>query len=76
MWGKHLIIDMTAATGQGAVLMKPKTQFGWPARVAFRVKPGSFEKLRRERGQDAQYKETHLLPAAATACEMDVVASF
>lgn len=40
------------------------------------VKPGSFEKLRRERGQDAQYKETHLLPAAATACEMDVVASY
>jgi hypothetical protein len=40
------------------------------------VKTGSFERLRRERGQDAQYKETHLVPTVAAPCEMEVVASF
>ena len=40
-----LIVDLTAATGQGSVVMRPKTAAGWPVRVAFRVKPGSFEAL-------------------------------
>jgi hypothetical protein len=40
------------------------------------VKPGSFESLRRERGQDAQYKETHLLPVPGGPCAMEVLASF
>jgi hypothetical protein len=56
-----LIIDMTAATGQGVVLMKPKTQFGWPARVAFRVKPGNFEAL------EVRGEQRLLLPVIASA---------
>jgi hypothetical protein len=40
------------------------------------VSPGSFEKLRRERGQDAQYKETHLAPLPATEPAMQVLARF
>ncbi len=40
-----LIIDMTSASGSGSVLLRPKTPAGWPVRVAFRVKPGSFEAL-------------------------------
>jgi GH3 auxin-responsive promoter len=40
------------------------------------VRPGSFEKLRRARGQDAQYKETHLSPVPAARPEMDVLARF
>lgn len=40
------------------------------------VRPGSFEQLRRARGQDAQYKETHLAPAPAGRPDMDVLARF
>lgn len=40
-----LIVDLTAASGQGSVVMRPKTPAGWPVRIAFRVKPGSFEAL-------------------------------
>jgi GH3 auxin-responsive promoter len=40
------------------------------------VRPGSFEKLRRARGQDAQYKETHLSPLAVAGPGMDVLARF
>lgn len=40
-----LIVDLTTASGQGSVVMRPKTAAGWPVRVAFRVKPGSFEAL-------------------------------
>jgi hypothetical protein len=40
-----LIVDLTMASGQGSVVMRPKTAAGWPVRIAFRVKPGSFEAL-------------------------------
>jgi hypothetical protein len=40
-----LIVDMTAAGTSGAVTLRPRTQFGWPARVAFRVRPGAFAAL-------------------------------
>lgn len=56
-----LIVDMTGATGQGAVLMKPKTAYGWPVRVAFRVKPGSFEAL------EVRGEQRLLLPVVASA---------
>jgi hypothetical protein len=40
------------------------------------VRPGSFEKLRRAHGQDAQYKEMHLSPVPAARTDMDVLARF
>jgi hypothetical protein len=40
------------------------------------VTPGTFEKVRRERGQDAQFKETHLLPVPAPEPEVGVLARF
>lgn len=40
-----LIVDLTTASAAGSVMMRPKTAAGWPVRVAFRVKPGSFEAL-------------------------------
>jgi auxin responsive GH3 family protein len=41
------------------------------------VSPGTFEKIRRERGQDAQYKETHLAPIPpAVQPAMQVLARF
>ncbi len=56
-----LIIDLTAASGAGSVMMRPKTAAGWPVRVAFRVKPGSFEALEINAGQRV------LLPVVARA---------
>lgn len=56
-----LVVDMTGATGQGSVLMKPKTPYGWPARVAFRVKPGSFEAI------EIRGEQRLLLPVVANA---------
>jgi hypothetical protein len=40
-----LIVDMTAAGAAGAVTLRPHTRFGWPVRVAFRVRPGAFAAL-------------------------------
>ncbi|MEZ5458979.1 MAG: hypothetical protein R3E65_06615 [Steroidobacteraceae bacterium] len=40
-----LVIDMTGAGAAGSVVMRPKTAAGWPVRVSFRVKPGSFAAL-------------------------------
>jgi hypothetical protein len=56
-----LIIDLTSASGSGSVLLRPKTPAGWPMRVAFRVKPGSFEALEINAGQRV------LLPVVAKA---------
>jgi hypothetical protein len=56
-----LIIDLTAASGAGSVMLRPKTAAGWPVRVAFRVKPGSFEALEISAAQRV------LLPVVASA---------
>lgn len=40
-----LIVDMTAAGASGAVTLRPRSRFGWPVRVAFRVRPGAFAAL-------------------------------
>jgi len=40
------------------------------------VRPGTFDKLRRERGQDAQYKETHLAPVPSAEPTLQVLARF
>ncbi len=40
-----LIVDMTAAGAAGAVTLRPRSRFGWPVRVAFRVRPGAFAAL-------------------------------
>ena len=56
-----LIIDMTAVAGSGSVLLRPKTPAGWPMRVAFRVKPGSFEAL------EVRADQRVLLPLTASS---------
>lgn len=40
-----LIVDMTAAATAGVVTIRPKTPFGWPVRIALRVRPGVFAAL-------------------------------
>ncbi len=54
-----LIIDLSAAGAAGTVTLRPKTRFGWPVRVAFRVRPGAFAVLE-VRGQ-----QRLLLPVTA-----------
>lgn len=56
-----LIIDLTSASGSGSVLLRPKTPAGWPMRVAFRVKPGSFEAL------EVRADQRVLLPLTASS---------
>lgn len=56
-----LIIDLTTASGSGSVLLRPKTPAGWPMRVAFRVKPGSFEAL------EVRADQRVLLPLSASS---------
>lgn len=46
-----LVIDLTSAGATGSVVMRPKTAAGWPVRVSFRVKPGSFAALEITAGQ-------------------------
>lgn len=55
-----LIVDMTGAGPEGAVTLTPKTQFGWPVRVAFRVRPGGFAAL------EVQGEQRLLLPVVAS----------
>lgn len=56
-----LIIDLTSASGAGAVQMRAKTPAGWPMRIAFRVKPGSFEAI------EVRADQRVLLPLVASA---------
>ncbi len=56
-----LIIDLTSASGAGSVQMRAKTPAGWPMRIAFRVKPGSFEAI------EVRADQRVLLPLVASA---------
>jgi hypothetical protein len=45
-WQRNtLVIDMQSAAAAGTVTIKPATPVGWPVRLAFRVRPGSFAQL-------------------------------
>jgi hypothetical protein len=41
-WKRNtLLVDLTAASGTGSIVLKPATAAGWPVRLAFRVTPGA-----------------------------------
>jgi hypothetical protein len=41
-WKRNtLVVDLAAASGSGAITLKPAEGAAWPVRLAFRVKPGS-----------------------------------
>jgi hypothetical protein len=41
-WNRNtLVVDLSAASGSGGVMLKPAAGSAWPVRLAFRVTPGS-----------------------------------
>jgi hypothetical protein len=41
-WKRNtLLVDLSAASGSGSIVLKPASAQGWPVRVAFRIMPGS-----------------------------------
>jgi hypothetical protein len=45
-WKRNtLLVDLTAASGQGQLVLAPAPGGAWPVRLAFRVTPGSFGAL-------------------------------
>jgi hypothetical protein len=45
-WDRNtLLLDLTAAGGQGSASLTPIEALGWPIRLEFRVQPGNFSRL-------------------------------
>jgi len=45
-WKRNtLLIDLSGASGEGHVVLKPTAGNPWPVRLAFRVRPGAFGAL-------------------------------
>jgi hypothetical protein len=45
-WDRNtLLLDLTAAGGQGSARLTPIEALGWPIRLEFRVQPGNFSRL-------------------------------
>ena len=45
-WKRNtLVVDLQSAPSSGSMRLRPKSEEGWPVRVAFRVRPGSFDRL-------------------------------
>lgn len=41
-WKRNtLLVDLSAASGSGSVVLKPDVDRGWPVRLALRIRPGS-----------------------------------
>jgi hypothetical protein len=58
-WKRNtLLVDLSAASGSGALVLKPGASGKWPVRVAFRVSPGSVGLL------EVQADQRMLLPVA------------
>jgi hypothetical protein len=61
-WKRNtLVIDMQAAGASGRVSMSPRAAGGWPVRLAFRVRSGSFGQL------EVRGAQRVLLPVSAEA---------
>jgi hypothetical protein len=45
-WDRNtLLLDLTAAGGEGGAVVTPIKALGWPVRLEFRVQPGSIHRL-------------------------------
>jgi hypothetical protein len=45
-WDRNtLLLDLTAASGEGSATVTPIKALGWPVRLEFRVRPGTFGRL-------------------------------
>lgn len=59
-WDRNtLLVDLTAASGEGRVRLRPAAGASWPVRLGFRVQSGSVARLEVEGAQ----RVTYLVPA-------------
>jgi len=55
-WDRNtLIVDLTRLGGEGSATLTPPANTGWPARLAFRVQPGSMASLQVQGAQRVQF---------------------
>ncbi|HLK70440.1 MAG TPA: hypothetical protein VKT19_00670 [Steroidobacteraceae bacterium] len=55
-WDRNtLLVDLTHLGGSGSATLTPAATTGWPARLAFRVQPGSFASLTVQGAQRVQF---------------------
>jgi hypothetical protein len=63
-WDRNtLLIDLSAAAGDGGVRLRPPAGTTWPVRLEFRVQPGSIARLQVEGAQRVTYN----VPASGSA---------
>jgi hypothetical protein len=62
-WDRNtLLIDLSAAAGEGSVRLRPAAGTSWPIRLEFRVQPGSIARLQIQGAQ----RVTYAVPAAGS----------
>jgi hypothetical protein len=60
-WDRNtLLVDLSAATGEGSMRLRPAAGTSWPVRLEFRVRSGSVGRLEVEGAQRVSY----IVPAA------------
>lgn len=68
-WDRNtLIVDLTRLGGEGSATLTPPANSGWPARLAFRVQPGSMASLEVQGAQRVQFT----LPAHGAAMTLSL----
>lgn len=69
-WQRNtLLVDLSGASGAGHIVLKPAAGNPWPARLAFRVRPGAFGAL------EVRGAEREVLPinsAAASPVDLEL----
>jgi hypothetical protein len=70
-WNRNtLVVDLSAASGSGAITLKPAAGSAWPVRLAVRVTPGSIGLLE-VRGE--QRLSLPITPAGGKPVELELV---
>ena len=68
-WQRNtLLVDLTRLADAGSATLTPPADTGWPARLAFRVRPGSIASLTVEGAQRVQFT----LPARGAAMTLQL----
>lgn len=63
-WDRNtLLVDLSAASGEGRVRLRPAAGTSWPVRMEFRVQPGSIARLQVQGAQRVSY----VVPSAGSA---------
>ena len=63
-WDRNtLLVDLSAASGEGSVKLRPAAGTTWPVRIEFRVQPGSIGRLQVQGAQ----RVTYAVPASGSA---------